>query len=125
MKKIIIASLALTGALGSLNVSAANTDICDGAGVATAPQYNQSGNFMVSAIAPKCSANVYVKGGDGTNGSFYSVGSASKKGKTPFAGTTNGGSVGPGAACAVAGGCTADEAETARTTAASKATPST
>lgn len=124
MKKIIVASFVLAGALGSLNASA--TDICTGtAGNATnVPDAGTAGtNFMVVKIAPKCSANVFLKGADGANGSFYSVGSASSKGKNTFAGTTNGGSVAPGAACAVAGGCTASEAETARAAAATAANP--
>lgn len=127
MKKIIVASFVLAGALFSLNASAATTPICTGGAAANgvAPSAGGTGEFMVSQIAPKCSANVYLQGADGPNGSFYSVGSASKKGKSTFAGTTNGGAVANSGACAIAGGCTATEAEAARAAAATAATPST
>lgn len=123
MKKIILVSVALAGILGSLNASAA-TQICTGGGAGNAvniPAAGGAGNFMVTAIATKCSANVFVQGDDGTNGSFYSVGSASKKGKSMFAGTTNGGSIAVSGTCAVPGGCTSNEAESARSTAAAAA----
>lgn len=126
MKKIIVASFVLAGALGSLNASAASTDICTGpAGNATnLPTYGTAGtNFMVVAIAPKCSANVFLKGEDGAQGAFYSVGAASSKGKNTFAGTTNGGAVKAGTACSIPGGCTAAEAESARSAAATAANP--
>jgi hypothetical protein len=119
-KKIIYASALAAGVLGSMasiNANAANTvtTICNStAGSGTAPASGAaSDNFMVSAITPKCSANVYVTGMDGTNGAYYAVGSASAKGKYTFKGSTAGGGIAQGTACSIAGGCTVGEVNTA------------
>lgn len=120
MKKLVLFSAALAGLMAAGGALAADTDICAGGAAAngTAPAYGTAGtNFMVNAIAPKCSANVYLKGTDGTNGAWYAVGSTSSKGKNTFKGSTNGGSVAVHAACAIPGGCTAAEAEAARSAA--------
>jgi len=122
MKKIVISSaLCAAGLLGSVGAFAADTTICTGsatAGNGTAPASGTAGtHYMVRAIAPKCSANVNLLGVDGTSGAWYAVGSNSVKGKASWQGHTNGGSVQKGADCAIPGGCTADEATTARTAA--------
>lgn len=120
MKKTMYVSVVLAGLLGSLNAFAADTTICGGGAAAagTAPASGTAGtNFMVSAISPKCSANVNLAGTDGTSGAWYAVGSNSVKGKSTFGGHTNGGAVVKNGDCAVAGGCTAAESVTARTTA--------
>lgn len=116
-KKIIYASAVAAGVLGSMASMNANaqTTICTGtAGSGTVPASGTAGtHFMRAAIAPKCSANVYLQGNDGTNGSFYQVGSASSKGKYTFSGSSAGGGIAQSSACAVAGGCTQGEVTTA------------
>lgn len=124
MKKIILASAMVVSVVASLPAMA-QTLICGGnaAGAGTAPAAGTAGtNYMVRAIKPQCSANVFVSGQDGTNGAWYAVGSASVKGKTTFKGSTEGGAVTKNADCAKAGGCTQTEAETARTQANTDAT---
>ncbi|MBW7901522.1 MAG: hypothetical protein H3C26_08600 [Rhodocyclaceae bacterium] len=129
MNKITLATIAILGAFGATNIAyAATTVICDStsnsaAKNGTAPESGGASNFMVTAIQPKCSANVNLEGRDGANGSFYAVGANSAKGKSNFAGHTNGGAVAPlsqadGGVCTVPGGCTLAEA----TAAAGKAT---
>ncbi|MBK9446001.1 MAG: hypothetical protein IPO00_07875 [Betaproteobacteria bacterium] len=106
MKKIIVTAFLAAVSFGA---SADLTSICTGAtpgAAGTAPAKGTAGtHFMVTAIAPKCSANVFLEGQDGTNGSYYAVGSASAKGKTTFGGSTAGGAVAAGVACGIAGGC--------------------
>lgn len=117
MKKFSIVSVACVGLLASTGVFAADTPICDGTAAknGVAPAAGTPGtHFMVTAIAPKCSANVFLAGTDGTSGAWYAVGSASAKGKSTFKGHTNGGAVAVHAGCAVPGGCTTTEADTAR-----------
>lgn len=122
MKKILVASTLVAGLLGCAGAFAADTPttICAGgaAGPGTKPAAGAAGdNFMLTQISPKCSANTNVAGIDGTSGAWYAVGANSVKGKNNFGGNTNGGSVAITVPCAVAGGCTKDESETARTTA--------
>ena len=117
-KKIIYASAVAAGVLGSMasfNASAATTTICTGtAGTGVVPASGSpTTTFMVSAIAPKCSANVLLQGNDGTNGAYYQVGAASSKGKFTFSGSTAGGGIAQSTACSVAGGCTQGEVTTA------------
>ncbi|MBL8448782.1 MAG: hypothetical protein JNM32_02540 [Dechloromonas sp.] len=118
MKKVGFVSAVCVGLLlTSSGAMADATTICAGAaaGNGTAPGSGTAGtHFMVTGIAPKCSANVHLMGTDGTGGAWYAVGSVSAKGKNSFAGHTNGGAVAPSAACGVAGACTAGEATTAR-----------
>ena len=124
MKKQLFTSVMIAGLLASASAFAADTVICPAtagtttAGPGVAPASGSAGtNYMVSAIKPQCSANTQVAGTDGTNGAWYAVGSNSVKGKTSFKGNTEGGAVAKSADCAKAGGCTADEAVTARTAA--------
>lgn len=116
MKKIILASVFAAASLFSLSASA--VAICAGASTAgsgTAPAAGNAGtNFMVVAITPKCSANVYMDGVDGTGGAWFAAGANSAKGKYSYPASTSSGGVGAGVACAVAGGCTATEAATAQ-----------
>lgn len=123
MKKIIISSALVAGLLGSFGAFAADTVICTGtAGPGTAPAFGVAGtNYMIRAIAPKCSANTNVAGTEDATGAWYAIGSNSVKGKNSFAGNTNGGAVSASAACAVPGGCTAAESVTARGVAATAA----
>ena len=121
MKKILISSALVAGLLVSAGAFAADTVICpatagsSAAGNGTAPASGTAGtHYMITAIAPKCSSNTNVAGTDGTSGAWYAVGSNSVKGKTQFGGHTNGGAVAKTADCAIAGGCTAAEAVTAR-----------
>ncbi|HCZ15352.1 MAG TPA: hypothetical protein DHV85_12315 [Candidatus Accumulibacter sp.] len=117
MKKILVASTLVAGLFASVGAFAADTVICAGgaAGPGVVPASGTAGtHFMLTPIAPKCSANTNVAGTDGTSGAWYAVGSNSVKGKNSFGGNTNGGSVAITAACAVPGGCTAAESVTAR-----------
>lgn len=118
MKKILVASTLVAGLLGSVAAFADDTTICSGAttaGAGTPPAVAQAGTrYMVTAISPKCSANVYLYGKDGTSGAWYAVGSASVKGKSTWKGHTNGGSVQMDQLCAIPGGCTTGEATAAR-----------
>ena len=123
MKKIAISALFAT-LLAAGSAFADSTTICPKtasdpkAGPGTSPAAGTAGtHYMMRAISPNCSANTNVAGVDGTSGAWYSVGSNSTKGKNNFAGHTNGGAVAATVACAIPGGCTKDEAETARTTA--------
>lgn len=121
MKKILVASTLIAGLLGSVGAFAADTVICPAtagsaaAGPGAVPASGTAGtHFMLTPIAPKCSANTNVAGTDGTSGAWYAVGANSVKGKNSYGGNTNGGSVAITAGCAVAGGCTAAESVTAR-----------
>lgn len=135
MKKTLISLALVAGVCVSGAALAAETVICPAtvgataAGPGTAPARGTAGeHFMVTAIAPKCSANTNVAGVDGTSGAWYAVGANSVKGRTNFGGHTNGGAVVRISDCAVAGGCTAGESVTARDaadTAAASASPST
>lgn len=120
MKKTILASVVAVGMLASLSASAVTTEICAGGAAANGavPANGTPGtHYMITPIAPKCSTNVFVSGQDGTSAAWYAVGSASVKGKNSFRGHSNGGAVAISTACAIAGGCTATEAQTARTAA--------
>lgn len=115
MKRLIPSLALIAGFLVSASAFAEDTAICKG-GVATAPKAGTAGvHYMMREISPKCSANVFLEGTDGTSGAWYAVGAASVKGKSSFKGNTNGGAVGVHTACAVPGGCTVDEAQAART----------
>ena len=118
MKKILVASTLVAGLLGSVGAFADATAICSGAttaGAGLVPNKGTAGaHYMVTAISPKCSANVHLLGEDGTSGAWYAVGAVSVKGKSSWKGHTNGGSVQMHAACAIPGGCTSGEATTAR-----------
>jgi hypothetical protein len=116
MKKILFVS-ALAVGLVSGSASAATTTICSSATpqVVTAPAAGTAGtHYMLSAITPKCSTNVMLKGKDGTGGSTYGVAANSIKGKTTYKGDTSTGGIGQtGTACATAGACTSAEVDTA------------
>jgi hypothetical protein len=115
MKKLVTFSVLVAGLFSG--ASAFATDICLG-GVATNGATIASGtagtNYMMRPIAAKCSANTFVIGADGTSGAWYSIGSASVKGKNSFKGHTNGGAVSVSVPCAIQGGCTKAEATTAQ-----------
>lgn len=118
MKKTALFALLTLGVLASSASFAATTQICTGTAQASngvSPANNTAGTYyLVTSIAPKCSANVIVEGVDGTSGAWYALGSVSVKGKNSFKGNTNGGSVSANVACAIPGGCTDAEAQTAR-----------
>jgi len=123
MKKIILCSGVIAALLGSVTVfaqtticpSPANKNNTAAAGPGAVPPSGKAGeNYMMRAIAPKCSANTNVAGVDGTGGAWYSIGANSVKGKNNFAGHTNGGAVAATEPCGTAGGCKASEAEDAR-----------
>lgn len=115
MKKLTLASMLIAASFG-----ASATSICTGTagnGNMGTQAHVPGTNYMVVDISPKCSQNVYLQGEDGTGGAFYAVASASAKGKNTFGGSTNGGAVKPGTACAIPGGCSSDEVGTALTAA--------
>jgi hypothetical protein len=121
MKKFIFASAIVASAFGSFSAFAVDTTICPlvagqaAAGPGAVPASGTAGtHYMMSPIAPKCSANTNVYGGDGTSGAWYAVGANSVKGKFSFAGSTQGGAVRQTVACTIPGGCTATEAQTAK-----------
>ena len=118
MKKTILASAFAVASLFSLGAFADETTICaapTAAGAGTAPEAGMAGtHYMVVKITPKCSANVFMAGMDGDNGAWYAAGAASAKGKTAYPASTQGGGVGAGVACAVAGGCVAKDASDQR-----------
>lgn len=121
MKKMIFASAILASALACGSAFAIDTVICpltvgtSTAGNGNVPPNGTAGtHYMMTPIAPKCSANTNVAGTDGTSGAWYAVGANSVKGKFNFAGSTQGGAVKQTVACAIAGGCTAAESLTAR-----------
>ena len=121
MKKIFVSSALIAGLFVSVSAFAADKVICPATTGSTAaapgavPDSGTAGtHYMVTPIAPKCSANTNVAGTDGTNGAWYAVGSNSVKGKNSFGGHTNGGAVAITTNCAIPGGCTAAESVTAR-----------
>lgn len=117
MKKIILTSLVAVAALASQAAFADDTTICardtkSHSGVT--PASGTAGtHFMVSPITPKCSANVYMEGSDGTAGAWYAVAANSNKGKNTYGGSTAGATV--QTACSTAGACTTGEVGTAKT----------
>ncbi|EXI87579.1 MAG: hypothetical protein AW11_02443 [Candidatus Accumulibacter regalis] len=122
MKKILASTALIAGLLGSGTAFAQTvTTICPltsgstAAGPGAVPASGTAGtHYMTRAIAPKCSANTNVSGVDGTAGAWYAVGANSIKGKTNFGGHTNGGAVAKTVDCAIPGGCTVGESQTAR-----------
>ncbi len=121
MKKLATFSALMAGLVFASGAIAATTTICapsttaGAASTVVVPTNGTVGStYMLRAIAPKCSANTHVTGIDGANGAWYAIGSNSSKGKASFRGHSNGGIIGAGANCAIAGGCTSGEAETAR-----------
>lgn len=94
MKKIILASVIAVTALASQGTFAAVTTICvrgAAAHAGVAPASGTAGtNYMVNAIAPKCSANVELQGDDSTGGTYYYVAANSSKGKNTFGSSTGG-----------------------------------
>ena len=114
MKKVILASVmgvAAVSSIGSANAASTAQVFCAGtAGNAlTAAAVTAATSFVKVAFTPKCSANVHLSGSD--SDTYFRVGSASGKGKTMFAGSTNGGAVVPAGLCPST--CAASDATTA------------
>lgn len=112
MKKIIALSLVLIAAPAFAKDI---TDVCSGATAAKNGTAINSTNsdFVVTEFTPKCSANVFLSTSD--NATTFAVGAGSAKGKTYFAGNSEGGAVSPpttGSACPSTG-CVSDGAKTA------------
>ena len=112
MKKIILASVMAATALVSQGAFAAT--ICTRSATAhagTEPAFGTAGtNYMVTAIAPKCSANVELQGADSAGGTYYYVAANSSKGKNSFGASTGG--FNTGALVCPASGCTSTEVGT-------------
>lgn len=110
MKKIILASVLVVGAITSGSANA--TAICTGgtsAGTGASPG-TAATDFVRNAFTPKCSANVYLKADNAVT--YFRVGSASGKGARSFMGSTAGGSVASLATCVQ---CSATDASAAAT----------
>ena len=113
MKKYLLAGLfTLLGSAGAYAQSNATDQFCNGAvggGNAITAATVSSPGFVVTAFTPKCSSNVVLNGQD--NSTYYSVASASLKGKTIFIGSSAGGGVrAQAAACTgTAGACVAGD----------------
>lgn len=115
MKKLIFASAVVATVAASAQAQAAASTFCTAGTAAygsTVTQSATSSTFLKQNLSNvKCSANVYLVGNDAT--SYYSVGAASLKGKTTFAGSSNGGGVKSAGNCATAGACKDTEANSA------------
>ncbi|HQO28858.1 MAG TPA: hypothetical protein PKY22_04960 [Accumulibacter sp.] len=95
MKKIVLCAVLATAAVTPLTVSAAGTQtFCNGgaAAASTVSATASTSDFVKVSFTPKCSANVYLVGNDASS-TLYKVGSASGKGKSKFAGSSDGGAV--------------------------------
>lgn len=118
MKNTITLAAVAACLLASVSSFADEKTICTAASSATSGEAPAAGtpgtHFMMTAISPKCSANVHLSGKDGTGGAWYAVGSASAKGKTSFKGNTNGGAVQFSANCTRPGACVLTDASAAR-----------
>jgi len=117
MKKLILAT-ALT--VLTAPVFAA-TPVCTGLDAADAT-VSDNDMFIQNQFTQKCSANVFLQyAEDSTNAA---VGSASKKGKNVFAGSTAGGAVAPTGTTSTNGFADGSEAGTAADTALTNASSS-
>lgn len=115
MKKMIVLGAL---ALAPMFVMAAAEKPCTGtAGLAVADVTgNTDGSkFVRTTFKPQCSANTLVTVDQSATALWG--GSGSKKGKSAFLGSTNGGAVKPNASCAAAG-CSDTEVDAAVTAAA-------
>ena len=110
MKKIALAALLATMSVGAM---AAASNVCTGGTSATSAQVTAGTNFIKNGFTAKCSANVYLSYDE--DATKVAVGAASKKGKSVFAGSSEGGSV-TGTTCAAAT-CAQSDASSAATTA--------
>lgn len=121
MKNVIMGSVLAIAAVTSLSANAASSmAVCSGgvAGSGASFAGNTATNAFVKVnFTPKCSANVLLAGEE-VSATLFRVGSASIKGKTMFAGSTAGGSVGN------VGPCTADPCATGAEAAAIVLAPS-
>ena len=117
MKKAIVLALGLMAA----QAYAAPLALCadgipaSGAGVTTVGTNHiyavQTGSFVVSGFAIKCSKNVHLAKDE--NAIAIVIGAASAKGKNRFQGSSGGGAITSVGVCAGAGGlCTATDATT-------------
>jgi len=114
MKKVILASvLGVVAAttVGTANAASTAQVFCSGAsGNGATATITAATGFVKVAFTPKCSSNVHLVGSD--SDTYYRVGSGSAKGKTMFAGSSNGGGVVAAGACATSG-CAVSDATTA------------
>ncbi len=91
------------------------TVVCDNSPSGATPTITPVaiGQFVVAGFTPKCSNNVALDGQD--NGTFYTVGGGSKKGKNAFMGSSAGGGVVPATSvtCSPTAGCSTANATSA------------
>lgn len=110
LTKVFVAAIAIIAA-GS--AGAANTVVCAGnpAAINGTPIGSDPNMFIQNGFTPKCSANVFMNFDQ--NNLAAAVASASRKGRTIFAGHTNGGSPASAGACAsTTTGCAATDLAT-------------
>ncbi len=111
MKKIILGAGFLVATVAALPAIAANATICNAlTSAASGTKVTGGNNFVKVDFTPKCSANVFLVGND-QSPIVYTVGSASKKGKSYFEGSSAGGSVRRVDDCATANDCKLSDAE--------------
>ena len=116
MKKLTMTSLALIASAVAMPAFSAETLFCDrptqAAQGAAMTAYGTAGtHFMLTPITVKCSANVMLKGTDGTAAAWYTVAGNSNKGNNTYGASTGGFTIVTG--CAIKGGCTPQEVNTA------------
>ena len=117
MKKIILGAGLLVATVAALPAIAANATICNApAAAGSGAAVTGAADFVKVTFTPKCSANVFLVGND-QGPIVYTVGSASKKGKSYFDGSSAGGSVRRVGDCATPNACAIGDAENGATNA--------
>lgn len=111
MKNVVMGSVLAIAAVTSLSANASSVGVCAGGVAGNASVSFASGtNFVKVGFTPKCSANVLLAG-DEVSATLFAVGSASIKGRTRFAGSTAGGTVGNVGVCGADPCAAGDEGE--------------
>ena len=110
MKNVIMGSVLAVAAVTSLSANAAAVSVCSGVAAGDGAKFTAGTNFVKQDFTPKCSANVLLAG-DEVSATLFAVGSASIKGRTRFAGSTAGGTVGNVGVCGADPCAAGDEGE--------------
>ena len=108
MKNVVMGSVLAIAAVTSLSANA--VAVCSGGVAGTGASFASGTNFVKQDFTPKCSANVLLAG-DEVSATLFAVGSASIKGRTRFAGSTAGGTVGNVGVCGADPCAAGDEGE--------------
>ncbi len=110
MRNVIMGSVLAVAAVTSLSANAEVVDVCTGGVAKDGTKFTSASTFVKIEFTPKCSANVLLAG-DEVSATLFRVGSASIKGKTMFAGSTAGGTVGNVGVCGADPCAAGDEGE--------------